>query len=245
MRFAVISDIHGNRAALSAVLAAIQARGVRHVLNLGDSFSGPLDPAGTARLLLPLNLPTVMGNHDRMLLETGAGVALWEKWALPEMTDETLDWIRHLPATRVWNGVRMTHGTPGDDSENWLDRRGSDARMVARTGARVAEFAVGVSERLILCGHTHTPRMIRLRDGRVVVNPGSVGMPAYLDDRFDPPFIHETGAPDARYAIVESYEDDWQISLCTVPYDPADMIERARSKGADTWATALSVGWFT
>ena len=48
MRFAVISDIHGNLAALDATLAAIDRAGITQIANLGDSLSGPLDPAGTA-----------------------------------------------------------------------------------------------------------------------------------------------------------------------------------------------------
>jgi predicted phosphodiesterase len=69
MLFAAISDIHGNSAALDAVLADIARRGVERVVNLGDALSGPLDPAGTADRLLALDLPTVAGNHDRTLID--------------------------------------------------------------------------------------------------------------------------------------------------------------------------------
>ena len=65
---AVLSDIHGNRWALEAVLADIQHRGVDELMNIGDSLYGPLDPAGTAEILLPLNIPTVRGNEDRIIL---------------------------------------------------------------------------------------------------------------------------------------------------------------------------------
>jgi hypothetical protein len=52
-----------------------------------------------------------------------------------------------------------------------------------------------------------------------------------------------TGAPDARYAICERVDGDWRISLVSVPYDPSEMIARARALGADDWAAALATGW--
>ena len=58
----------------------------------------------------------------------------------------------------------------------------------------------GITQSLILCAHTHLARAVRLRDGRLMVNPGSVGWPGYRDTH---PFPHviEAGTPDARYAI--------------------------------------------
>ena len=66
---AVLADIHGNRWALEAVLEDIRRRGIREMVNLGDCLYGPLDPAGTARLLLELDMPAVRGNEDRILLD--------------------------------------------------------------------------------------------------------------------------------------------------------------------------------
>ena len=60
-----------------------------------------------------------------------------------------------------------------------------------------------------------------------------------------PPFIHETGAPDARYAILEKSKSWWQTQLLTVPYDSRAMAQLARQRGADTWAQAIETGWFT
>jgi Icc-related predicted phosphoesterase len=68
MRIAAISDIHGNLAALDAVLADIAVRGVDLTVNMGDIVSGPLDPAGTAERLMALDLPTISCNHERQLL---------------------------------------------------------------------------------------------------------------------------------------------------------------------------------
>ena len=56
MRLAVISDVHGNSAALDAVLADAERLNVDQVVNLGDSLSGPLDPAGYVPIDYPLPL---------------------------------------------------------------------------------------------------------------------------------------------------------------------------------------------
>src|SRR6185436_11742027 len=70
MRLAVIADIHGNVAALEAVLADVRARGADGIVNLGDCVSGPLWPRETMDLLESLGMPTVRGNHDRWVADT-------------------------------------------------------------------------------------------------------------------------------------------------------------------------------
>ncbi len=245
MRFAVFSDIHGNRSALEAVLNTLDRSGVKDIVNLGDSLSGPFDPAGTADLLLEREVPSVRGNHDRMLLVDKEELGLWEQWTAPHLKAEHWDWLQSLPETIARGEILFTHAAPGNDSENWLDHRGADHRVVARERAGAETRAEGTQARLVLTGHTHTPRMVRLSGNRQVVNPGSVGCPAYLDTRTEPPVIHETGAADARYAIVEQRDEDFEVALCSVPYDPREMQGLARSKGAESWATAIETGWFT
>ncbi len=244
MRFAAIADVHGNSAALRAVLGDIERRGITDVVNLGDVLSGPLDPDGTAELLMPMNLPTVSGNHDQWLVDRPFDeMPQWERWAYPELDEIHLDWIKALPLTSEWNGVFLCHATPTDNAENWLDRRG-DGQLIASPKPRVAGYLAGLNASLILCGHTHIPRVVRI-GASMIANPGSVGCPAYLDTRGANDFVGETGAPDARYGIFERVEGHWRSQLCTVPYDPSEMIALARSKGADSWAVALETGWFT
>src|SRR5258706_11690882 len=64
---AVIADIHGNRWALEAVLQDIDRRGIQQTVNLGDHLTGPLDPAGTADLLIERGMLSICGNDDRVL----------------------------------------------------------------------------------------------------------------------------------------------------------------------------------
>lgn len=245
MRIAMISDIHGNLSALDAVLADIGRRGIEQIVNLGDCLSGPFDAAGTANRLMDLGLPTVKGNHDRQLIDRPKeDMGTWESWCIDDLSPSHLTWVRELPKSIAMEDVLLCHATPDDDAENWLDFRGPQDRLVARDLDAVAErLGSGAGASLIACGHTHTPRTVRLPGGPVVVNPGAVGCPAYLDTRMEPNFVHQTGAGDARYAIVERTNTGWHVSLMAVPYDPAPMAALARAKGAESWARAVESGW--
>jgi len=246
MRLAVLSDIHGNSAALDAVLDDLAREDVAAVVNLGDSLSGPLDPAGTADRLMHLRLPTVAGNHDRALLDRlPEAMGLWEQWTWPELSPAHLDWLHALPPLLARDGVLLCHATPAADDRNWLHVRGPDGWMRRADAAHTEAQATGRSERLILCGHTHWPDIVQLSDGRLVVNPGSVGCPAYCDTRLDPPTRFEMGTPHARYAILMERHDGWQAEFRAVPYDVRAMAERAADRGAHDWAEALLTGRVT
>lgn len=245
MKLAVISDIHGNIAALEAVMDDIARKGVERIVNLGDCLSGPFDAVATVERLMTLDLPTVRGNHDRQLYDRPRDkMGRWEDWVIDDLAERHLDWVRALPPAVELEGVLLCHGTPASDDENWLDYRAESNRLVARDLPGVIERAGDAPQGLILCGHTHSPRTVRLPDGRMVVNPGSVGCPAYLDTRVEPAFVHQTGSPDARYAVVELRRDGWSVDLCSVPYDASEMARIALSKGADSFAQAVSTGWF-
>ena len=79
MRVAVISDIHGNVRALEAVLADLARRTPDLTVNLGDCVTSPLWPRETFELLETLSLPTVRGNHDRVLAEPA------DAWRIPSV----------------------------------------------------------------------------------------------------------------------------------------------------------------
>ena len=244
MKIAVISDVHGNSAALDAVMADAARRGVDRMVNLGDTISGPLDPKGTAKRLMAADLPTVSGNHDRWLYDPPDGEPpLWEIWTLPEIGTVEIDWLRGLPPTRDFEGVLLTHGTPQSDSENWLHVRGHDGGLRSATLREAEAPARGHEHPVILSGHTHRARVVRLPNGQLLVNPGAVGCPGYADPRHDPPFVAEAGMPDALYAVIEHVAGQWQASLHAVPYDASEMIAMAEAKGAEAWCEALRTGW--
>lgn len=242
MRIAILSDIHGNLPALDAVLADAEARRVDVVVNLGDILSGPLWPVETADRLIPLGLPTIRGNHERQLLESDhAAMGASDRHAIERLKEHHRAWIAGLPETLTpWPDVRMVHGTPGRDVSYFLhsvDPRGlrdaSDAELEERAGGR--------REALILCGHTHLPACRRLDDDRLIVNPGSVGLPGYTAD-WPHPHVVETGTPHARYAIAERRDGIWSAELLVVAYDWEVAARQAEANGRPDWAKPLRTG---
>jgi len=238
MRLAIVSDIHGNLAALEAVAADIGRQGVDAVVNLGDSLSGPLLPLETAQFLMAQDWTHLAGNHERQILELHPGSGAADRYAHAQLTPRELDWIATLrPSLQYSADIFLCHGTPTSDITGLLetaDRHAGAADIEQRLGL--------VDATLIACGHTHVARSVRSARGQLIVNPGSVGQPAYADDH---PYPHaiESGSPDARYAIVERRQRQWQAQLHSIPYDHRSMAALARRNGREDWAAALTSGY--
>ncbi|PWW03346.1 putative phosphodiesterase [Hoeflea marina] len=241
MRIAVIADTHGNRIALDAVLRHLGAAAPDLIVNLGDLVSGPFDPAGSADVQMGLDCATIAGNHERQLIEGGTGFS--DVFARPRLSEAHMDWIKSLPATlRLAEGeVFACHGSPaGGDLEYLLEDVTSGRPMVDSEQAILRRLAGSGEARLVLCGHTHTPRIVSV-GGILVVNPGSVGMPGYRDT-LPVPHVMETGAPHARYAIVERLAEGWAAELRAVPYDFEAAARQAEAAGREAVAHSIRTG---
>ena len=244
MRFAAIADIHGNFLALEAVLADIRAAGITDIVNLGDMASGPLAAGRTMDMLMALDATHVLGNHDRYLIDRlPETMGPWERPAYPQLEARHLDWLRAVPTTRVFRDqVFLCHATPASDHVYWLETVLPDGTVRMNSLAAIEAAASGITQRLILCGHTHIARTVRLGDGRMVINPGSVGSPGYSDVH-PSPHVMQAGTPDARYAILEFAGGQWRVTFRHVPYDHMAMSALARQSGDAEFAAALATGW--
>ena len=241
MRIAAISDVHGNLPALEAVLADIRARGCDALLNLGDVASGPLWPAETVELLMTVPALTIRGNHERQLLDDPGRMRESDRVARDALSPGQLDWIAARPAQARFEGeVLLVHGSPRSDIDYLLERVEPDGPRPSLT-AEVAPVLAGIDARLVLCGHTHVPRALRLDDGRLCVNPGSVGLPAFRGSH-PYPHVMQSGTPAARYAMLHRDSGTWGAELIAVEYNHAAAVERARGRGFDAWADALRDG---
>ena len=241
MRIAAISDIHGNLPALEAVLADVRRRGADLVVQLGDALSGPLWPRETAALLRALDAPRVRGNHDRALVGPREAMGPADLHALAEIGEQDLDWLRGAPlANACAEGVLLFHATPGDDDTYLLEDPSTGYAQLRPLDAILAPLE-GIGARLMICGHTHIPRVVRLPDGRTVVNAGSVGLPSYTDDTggFH---RHENGSPHARYALIDVERDRIDAALVSVAYDWNAASAQAARNGRADWAAWLASG---
>ncbi|MDD4903991.1 MAG: metallophosphoesterase family protein [Candidatus Bipolaricaulis sp.] len=238
---AVLSDMHGNGRALDAVLDDVRRRGIERLANLGDCLYGPFDPRPAADRLLDLGIPTVAGNEDRVLLEGARGepVSRTARFTIDRLERRHLDWLAALPRTLRLDDVLLVHGTPNDDAVYLLtEPRGG--RLVARPASTVSRLLGAPTARAVLCGHDHTPSVVRLDDGRTIVNPGSVGCPAYEDDAPEHHVV-EAGSPHARYAVV-SLADRVHVELVSVPYDADAAADEAARHGFPAWEAWVRTG---
>jgi predicted phosphodiesterase len=175
---AVLSDVHGVLPVLEAVLAEPDVRAADLVVVTGDHAAGPM-PVETLDALIGLGERGILvrGNADRELTSIAAGAASpypESVWAAGQLRRDQLDRLAGLPhpVTLDLPGFGRTvfcHGTPRDDDE---------VVLVDSPPERWAEVFSGLDGRvrMVVCGHTHMP-FVRLVDRRLVVNPGSVGMP--------------------------------------------------------------------
>jgi diadenosine tetraphosphatase ApaH/serine/threonine PP2A family protein phosphatase len=245
MRFAAIADVHGNYLALEAVLADIRAQGITDIVNLGDMASGALDARRTMDVLMALDAVHVLGNHDRYLIDrVPEKMGAWDRPAHAQLEPKHLDWLRAVPMTQVFREeVFLCHATPEDDEVYWLERVLPDGTVQMAALETIEAAARGIDQKLILCAHSHIARAVRLGDGRLIVNPGSVGCPGYRDNHPPIPHVVEVGTPDARYVILERVGETCQVTFRHVPYDHNAMAGLARRNGMPALASALATGW--
>jgi predicted phosphodiesterase len=242
MKIAFIADIHSNDLALAAVLEDIGRIGADRIVQLGDAINGPLDPCATVRMLRDFGVTGIRGNGERMVVD----VALPNPSKSVRFTRERLskndsEFAASWPATLSEDGWLACHGSPRSDTEYLLEDV-SAGGVALRRPEKVLEVLGTSGSGLILCAHTHIPRVVSLPNGGLVVNPGSVGLPAYSDDL---PVTHrmETGSPHARYAMVEGIAGRWRVSLRVVPYNWEQAADTAVRNGFHDWAVSIRTGF--
>lgn len=242
-KIAILSDIHGNIPALEAVVGDFERRGVESVINLGDNISGPLWPKETIEYLMKQNWIQILGNHDRYLFDLNpANLSPSDSYAFPLLSDNELEWLKTLqPILKLPDEFLLFHGTPLDDNSYLLETV-EDGRARLATPDEIVQRLGKIDSSLILCGHSHIPRVVELPENILIVNPGSVGLPAY-DDVLPEYHVMETGSPHARYAILEGAKGNWVPELIAVPYDYKKAAEQARKNDRPDWEIGILTGF--
>lgn len=253
MRLAVLADIHGNRWALEAVLNAMSRERPDAVINLGDCFFGPLDPAGTFEILSTKSWPTVRGNQDREILSpTGENPTL--SYTLMALGQEGIRWTRDNAYQSVGlKSAYACHGTPSSDTTPLIESvhahgvgTRSNQELLSLIGSASPNTAAWQQDPkaradVVLCAHSHQARVVQAGPDLLVVNPGSVGLPAYEDDA-PHPHVMEAGSPHARWALLERKDASWTVTLVATPYDWVEASRMAARNGRADWARWIQTG---
>ena len=241
-KIAILSDIHGNIAALEKVAADIETRRVDHVFNLGDHISGPLYPKETLQFLMKQDWVHISGNHDRQLIhQPPQQHGDSDRYAFGFLSGSDLEWLRALPASKVVEDqFLLFHGMPSSDTTYLLETVENGSARLA-TQAEIDQKLGGAAAQIMLCGHTHIPRIVETSQKSLIINPGSVGLPAYEDT--NPEYhVMETGSHHARYAILEYKNGTWQAELIAVSYDYHQAAAQAEKNGRPDWEYSLQTG---
>jgi predicted phosphodiesterase len=182
MRIAIISDIHGNLAALEAVLRDLDHQEVGEVLVGGDLAEGGRQPGEVLDLLMARGWPAVVGNADALLLEVAGGrraetevARTTAVWTVSHVRPDHLDYLRSLPLSfrRVIPGggeLVLIHATPWSVEEMVPPDAPEEVarRMLSEGRARVVVY-----------GHIHSAYQRTLPEGLLV----SVGGVSGSNDR--------------------------------------------------------------
>jgi len=210
MTVALLSDVHANLVALEAVLRVLPP--VEAIWVMGDTVGYGPDPADTLALLRERGALIVTGNHDRAVA-TGQGLELFNPVARAAaeahrswLRAEERDLLASLPLTIAPSaGWELCHGSPRDPLWEYVfNTRIAAAAMTATTASRCC------------VGHTHVPARFVTGDGKLMVNPGSVGQPRDGDAR-------------AAYALLDVATAS--VEFHRVEYDVRETQRRMRARG--------------
>ena len=241
MKYAIISDIHGNLEALESVLAEIDRREVDSILCLGDVVGYGPNPNECVELVRARADAILAGNHDHAPIGR-IDITYFNQWARSaiewtrkELSESSIEFLLNLPLSLERDGFTIVHSTPLEPAE-W--------NYIITIGDAVKNFPE-FRNQVCFVGHSHVPMVIALNeqddcrvlksnplilaeDSRYIINVGSVGQPRDLN-------------PLSAFAIYEATEKKYE--LVRVEYDIAKTQEKIRqSELPDFLAARLELG---
>lgn len=236
MNIAVLSDIHGNYAALESSMKYLEKQNIDAYCFLGDyvgEFPGirkVMDTLYDLRKNFPCYI--IKGNkEDYQLFGLGEGHKEWDaypstvgmlRYGRQQLTQEDISFLSQLPITGCihisgMKDIRICHGTQRAVKE-----------FIRPGGSQNEEILAGVEEKYMLCGHTH--RVMNIQEySKVIWNPGSVGLP-----------VIEDGGMKAQFMILHSDDGEWRPEFVALDYDIEYTIQEMHENGlydiAPYWA---------
>ncbi len=241
MKWAILSDVHGNLEALQAVIADLRREGPEKIAFLGDAVGYGANPNECLLLLRELTEFMVAGNHDYGAVGLtdvsyfNAAAKAAVLWTGENLAEEGYTFLRQIPLVRQAAGISFVHATPNEPGQwNYIF-----------TYPEAEEAFRALGEELAFIGHSHTPIILAKEGkGRVnalepeaatlekgvqyIINVGSVGQP-------------RDGNPQAAYGLYN--ETERKFRLKRVPYDIQSAQQKIIRAGLPTsLARRLSLG---
>ena len=241
MRVGVISDIHGNAAALETVLDALEDDQLEAVWCLGDMVGYGPEPNRCCELIAHRADVCLVGNHDLGVIgsipldEFSPDAAAAARWTETELTDYSRAYLESLKPQATVEGAELYHASPRDPVWDYVL-----SEPVARESLEITKAP------LVMVGHSHVPLAMVLENGRAngglapgghevdlargrwLLNPGSVGQPRDND-------------PRAAYVILDFEASTASFRRLTYPVERTQAEIRERGL-PETLAQRLALG---
>jgi putative phosphoesterase len=228
MKVCVLSDIHSNLDAFQAVLKDVPK--VDSIICAGDFIGYGAEPNEVVELARSKGMRAVLGNHDYgAIAQDKSGfnpiAAQALLWTSEKLRGNNTRYLRGLPEqlnlTLGEKRVFVVHGSPRDPLFEYVFPDVSNQELFQLTRDVAAD--------VVILGHTHAP-MNRIIQGKLVVNPGSVGQPRDRD-------------PRASYVILD-IKEEVEVTQRRVQYDIEKTAEKIKSAGLPSeLAIRLFFGW--
>ena len=261
MKFAVISDIHGNAPALRLALADAAAHGVDGYLLAGDYCISAPWASEVVAILRDLPNSSIIRGNDEAHLDIGPGDdGQFEasRWCMSTLSREDKAWLDALPEELTFTcegvSIRMAHSSqvfvgkslhekfrtsvlPGFYPDGPASRKALQddfRRLWEKESFR--EYIHALPGGVYIFGHNHIQNWADF-DGRVLVNPGSVGMPL------------DCGKFGAAYSLLTIEDGRISVAERRIPYDAEDLIAQVKATGqyaaARVWTEIIFSEWRT
>lgn len=235
MLYAVLSDTHSNLEALQAVLEALEKHNCDSILFLGDLLGYGASPNECVELARMHNFTTILGNHDRAILNGrkidtfNEYARLAVQWTDAMLTEENRTYLNSCPISRLEAGFLLVHGAL-TGTDDYIMNSQDIANNLELLRSQYPDCD------LVFYGHTHikaffsdknrvntacTDKEFTLEKGDTFfINPGSVGQP-------------RDGSPDASFGLYDSERRTYR--QYSIPYD----VESAQKKILDNGLPAF------
>jgi len=244
-QYAIVSDLHSNVEAVTAVFADIDGQGIEDVICLGDVVGYGPEPRPGMKMTMDRVRVSLMGNHDEAVLKGAHNFNAWAREAIDWPRDELLvkdggegrrwEYLKAMPLTFQTNGLYFVHGSPRQPTIEYILREDIYNGAYDKFDEIFASF-----EKMLFVGHSHTPCVINedldyvtpgeiehnftytLDKKKLIVNVGSVGQP-------------RDGDPRACYLEIKKNEMHWR----RVDYDVQAVVDRLQQ--GDVFGSDLAI----
>ncbi|HAB60214.1 MAG TPA: hypothetical protein DCE48_05835 [Lachnospiraceae bacterium] len=218
MKVAVISDIHSNHLALEACLRYIEKHGIKKIILLGDYVSDCPNPQTTLKLLRKIRetyeVWCIRGNREEYFIRHADGYPdgwVYEAntgnllYTYENLKKEDIRWFESLSNTGIveiegTEPIILAHGSLKNSRE-----------LLYENEQNTKDVLESISYKYMLCGHSHKQFSYEYK-GKVIINPGSVGVPIGCKK-------------SAHMAVIEWTNHKWEFEFQTIPYDYQQLVE--------------------